>query len=122
MTTPIEKESQNNLLLGNVSHNDLTMIRNEFLVHIKKLQKELSKKIEEQNNTLSSSLNLINSKINEFSKNNSSLIEKTANITVQLDKLDDIENFKKKAESQLITHEVKINNITKDLADSKFKY
>ena len=73
MTTPIEKESQNNLLLGNVSHNDLTMIRNEFLVHIKKLQKELSKKIEEQNNTLSSSLNLINSKINEFSKNNSSI-------------------------------------------------
>ena len=120
MTTE-EKELSNNLL-GNVSHSDLTMIRNEFLIHIKKLEKDISKKIEEQNKIILTSINLINSKINEFSKNNSSLIETNANIIVKLDKLEDIENFKKKAESQLITHEIKLNNVIKDLTESKFKY
>ena len=120
MTTE-EKDLSNNLL-GNVSHSDLTMIRNEFLIHIKKLEKDISKKIEEQNKIISTSINLINSKINEFSKNNSSLIETNANIIVKLDKLEDIENFKKKAESQLITHEIKLNNVIKDLTESKFKY
>ena len=120
MTTE-EKDLSNNLL-GNVSHSDLTMIRNEFLIHIKKLEKDISKKIEEQNKIISTSINLINSKINEFSKNNSSLIETNANIIVKLDKLEDIENFKKKAESQLITHEIKLSNVIKDLTESKFKY
>ena len=53
---------------------------------------------------------------------NSSLTEATVNISIILEKLEDIESFKKKAETQLITHDLRINNTIKDLGDSKYKY
>ena len=39
MTTTVEKESKNNLLLGNISHNKLKIIKKEFLYYIKKIKK-----------------------------------------------------------------------------------
>ena len=124
MTTNEENDqiNDNNNIIGNISHSHLSKMRNEFLVTIKQVQKELTKKFDEQNKIFTSSMNDINEKINEFPKMNSSLTEATANISIILDKLDDIESFKKKAESQLITHDIRLNNTIKDLGDSKFKY
>ena len=124
MTTNEENDqiNDNNNIIGNISHTHLSKMRNEFLVTIKQVQKELTKKFDEQNKILTSSMNDINEKINEFPKMNSSLTEATANISIILDKLDDIESFKKKAETQLITHDIRLNNTIKDLGDSKFKY
>ncbi len=124
MTTNEENDqiNDNNNIIGNISHSHLSKMRNEFLVTIKQVQKELTKKFDEQNKILTSSMNDINEKINEFPKMNSSLTEATANISIILDKLDDIESFKKKAETQLITHDIRLNNTIKDLGDSKFKY
>ena len=124
MTTNEENDqiNDNNNIIGNISHSHLSKMRNEFLVTIKQVQKELTKKFDEQNKIFTSSMNDINEKINEFPKINSSLTEATANISIILDKLDDIESFKKKAETQLITHDIRLNNTIKDLGDSKFKY
>ena len=124
MTTNEENDqiNDNNNIIGNISHSHLSKMRNEFLVTIKQVQKELTKKFDEQNKILTSSMNDINEKINEFPKMNSSLTEATANISIILDKLNDIESFKKKAETQLITHDIRLNNTIKDLGDSKFKY
>ena len=124
MTTNEENDqiNDNNNIIGNISHSHLSKMRNEFLVTIKQVQKELTKKFDEQNKIFTSSMNDINEKINEFPKMNSSLTEATANISIILDKLDDIESFKKKAETQLITHDIRLNNTIKDLGDSKFKY
>ena len=123
MTTNEENDqiNDNNNIIGNISHTHLSKMRNEFLVTIKQVQKELTKKFDEQNKIFTSSMNDINEKINEFPKMNSSLTEATANISIILDKLDDIESFKKKAETQLITHDIRLNNTIKDLGDSKFK-
>ncbi len=124
MTTNEENDqiNNNNNIIGNISYTDLSKIRNEFLVSIKQVQRELTKKFDEQNKILTSSISDIKEKIIEFPKMNSSLTEATANITIILDKIDDIESFKKKAEAQLITHDIRLNNTIKDLADSKYKY
>ena len=124
MTTNEENDqiNNNNNIIGNISYKDLSKIRNEFLVSIKQVQKELTKKFDDQNKNLTSSINDINEKINEFPKMNSSLTEATVNISIILEKLEDIESFKKKAETQLITHDLRINNTIKDLGDSKYKY
>ena len=98
MTTNEENDqiNNNNNIIGNISYKDLSKIRNEFLVSIKQVQKELTKKFDDQNKNLTSSINDINEKINEFPKMNSSLTEATVNISIILEKLEDIESFKKK--------------------------
>ena len=44
------------------------------------------------------------------------------NIKLQNEKIEDYETFKKKTESQLITHEIHLNETMKDLSNAKFKY
>ena len=101
---------------------NLTSIRNELLSEIKKLQNKTDEKFQEQNDKISTSLKEINLKFDNLDTINKNITESLAEINVKLDKIKELESFKKKAESQLITHEIRINNTMKDLNDAKFKY
>ncbi len=101
---------------------NLNTIRNELLSQIKQLQIQTEQKFEEQNDKLTTSLKEINLKFGNIDTINKNVIESLADINVKLDKIKELEVFKKKTESQLITHEIRINNIMKDLSDAKFKY
>ena len=61
-------------------------------------------------------------KFNSIEAINKALSESIISINVKLDKFNELDLFKKKAESQLITHEIRINNTILDLNESKFKY
>ena len=71
---------------------------------------------------MKTSLNELNIKFTDIESINKNLTESLATINVKLDNFKELESFKKKAESQLITHEIRINNTMKDLNDAKFKY
>ena len=63
-------------------------------------------------------------KIKEEKNSNQKIINQ---LSTQFSELESInknlkESFKKKAESQLITHQIRINNIISDLKESKYKY
>ena len=65
-------------------------------------------------NTLKEETKKVIEKNNNFKKN--------INIKLQNEKIEDYESFKKKIESQIITHEIHLNETMKDLSNAKFKY
>ena len=117
-------ENENLPLTNNETQYTLKIasIRDEFLSQIKKLEKETSKKFENQNTKLESSIIELSSKLNNIIKSNKELSNNYAEISVKLDKLNELEVFKRKLEGQIITHEIRLNNTIKDLSDAKLKY
>ena len=65
-------------------------------------------------NTLKEETKKVIEKNNNFKKN--------INIKLQNEKIEDYESFKKKIESQIITHEIHLKETMKDLRNVKFKY
>ena len=105
-------ENENLPLTNNETQHTLKIasIRDEFLSQIKKLEKETSKKFENQNTKLESSIIELSSKLNNIIKSNKELSNNYAEISVKLDKLNELEVFKRKLEGQIITHEIRLNN------------
>ena len=108
--------AENNILNNNKIKIDLAKIHEELLITFKKLKTEMENHYKEEFE------NEILKKFNSIEAINKALSESIISINVKLDKFNELDLFKKKAESQLITHEIRINNTILDLNESKFKY
>ena len=67
-------------------------------------------------------MNTLKEEINKIIDKNNYFSEKIINIKLQNEKIEDYESFKKKIESQIITHEIHLKETMKDLRNVKFKY
>ena len=105
-----------------MSENELTSLKEELLKEIRiiesKLKKEFREKllnIEEKNNAQYKQFELLITR-------SQSIFDTVISQKVNLDKLNDIDTFKTKINNMLISHEIRINNSSKDIDDMKYKY
>ena len=101
---------------------DLVYKENELLKVISELDNKFTDKI----NTLNSSLDTLENSFKDFSQkisvNINSILETIVSNKVKIDKLSELDTFKKKAEDTLITHEIRINNTIDEMNKNQFKY
>ena len=114
--------AENNILINNKIKIDLAKVQDELLITFKKLKTEMENHYQEEKQYKEEFENQILTKFNNIEAINKALSESIISINVKLDKFNELDLFKKKAESQLITHEIRINNTILDLNESKFKY
>ena len=115
-------DTNNDEIIAKNSEINIPNLRNEFLSYIKELENKIGKKINNEKEIRTQELNEINSQLKNLNEINERFTNSFAEISVKLDKLKELETFKNKTESQMITHEIRINNTMKDLSDSKIKY
>ena len=121
----IEQNQNNESLnknINNISNIDLSKIENDFLFQLNQFKIDIDNKLKEEKKINERILNELNIKFTDIESINKNLTESLATINVKLDNFKELESFKKKAESQLITHEIRINNTMIDLQESKYKY
>ena len=115
-------DTNNDEIIAKNSEINIPNLRNEFLSYIKELENKIGKKINNEKEIRTQEINEINSQLKNLNEINERFTNSFAEISVKLDKLKELETFKNKTESQMITHEIRINNTMKDLSDSKIKY
>ncbi len=115
-------DTNNDEIIEKNAEINIPNLRNEFLSYIKELENKIEKKIKDEKEIRTKEINEINSQLKILNEINERFTNSFADIAVKLDKLKELETFKNKTESQIITHEIRINNTMKDLSDSKIKY
>ena len=121
-------ENQNNesmnktLNNNNISNIHLSKIENDILFQLNQFKIDIENKIKEEKNSNQKIINQLITQFSDLESINKNLIDSLAKINVKLDQYNEFESFKKKAESQLITHEIRINNTMSDLKESQYKY
>ena len=98
----------------------------EFKDEIMKRIRLLENKFTSDFNSKFSQLNLgyekLDMKINSISQNNNSLIGLITNQNFNIEKFAELEEFKSKAEQNLLRHDIKIKNIIQELEKLKIRY
>ena len=97
-------------------------IEDELLKIIKKLDNKINTKIEFITTETNSKFEEINNKINITNIKFDRFIETNEENKLKLEKVDNLINTYNKARETLLTQELRINTINKDLDNSKFKY
>ena len=101
---------------------EIISLKEEFFKEIREIEKKLnlqimkkSQEIEEKNKKFIEEFNLMLEK-------NKTLITLITTQNIYFDKINELENFRKKIDSMIITHEIRINNNIKDIKDLNFKF
>ena len=97
-------------------------IEDELLKIIKKLDNKINTKIEFITTETNSKFEEINNKINITNIKFDRFIETNEQNKLKLEKIDNLINTYNKARETLLSQELRINTISKDLENSKFKY
>ena len=113
-----EKKGENN----QIKLTEFAIFRNEIFSQIQDITNKVNTKIEEQQNEITNTMKTLKEEIKKVIEKNNYFSEKILNIQLQNEKIEDYESFKKKIESQIITHEIHLNETMKDLSNAKFKY
>ena len=101
---------------------EIISLKEELYKEIRDVEKKLnlqimvkSREIEEKNKKFIEEFNLMLEK-------NKTLVTSITTQNLYFDKINDLENFRKKIDSMIITHEIRINNNIKDIKDLSFKF
>ena len=97
-------------------------LEDELLKVIKKLENKINLKIESLITEQDEKFEQITNQIKKTNIKFDHLIETSEDNKLKLEKIDNLQKFQNKAKDQLITHEIKINTISKDFENAKFKY
>ena len=101
---------------------EIISLKEELLKEIRDVEQKLnvqinikSQEIEEKNSQFIEEFNLMLEK-------NKTLITSITSQNFYSEKITDLENFRKKTENMIITHEIRINNSIKEIKDINFKF
>ena len=97
-------------------------IEDELLGMIKKLENKINTKIEYITTEINSKLEEVNNKINTTNIKFDRFIETNEENKLKFEKIDNLISSYNKTRDMLLTQELKINTMSKDLDNSKFKY
>ncbi len=105
-----------------MSKDEINTLKNELYKEIKdvenKINQKLLKKFEKDEENISEYIE----KFNKMFKRGESLLESMSSQIINFDKINELENFRNKMDSMMISHEIRINNNIKDIQNIKFKY
>ena len=96
MNTENENINSKDEIIEKTNQMNITLYREEFLKEMKNLKNETEKKFEEINTKTNTSLIELDTKLNTITQQNTKLINSYAEIIVKLEKLKELDIFKKK--------------------------
>ena len=134
----LEQNNKNNILLQNELLSKLVKTPPNLSIkyeneELNKFKDEMLLYINERNNQIISLINFFQEKINQtkeeytsqlnlINQNYESILSSQASILNKVDKISNFELFMNKTNDQIITHEIRINNLSQDFIKSVQKY
>ena len=103
-----------------MSKEEITSLKEEFLKEIRNLEKRLNLQLSlNLKETIEKNDKFIH-EFNKISKNNKILSDLISSKNFESTKINELEAFKKKTETMIISHDVRINQALKELSDIRF--
>ena len=102
--------------------NEMNQFKEEMLKSMREFENKLTSKIEDKESALNNDYQKFIQKINELMNNNKEMISTLISQKLKLEKIGELENFKNKVDSMLITHEIRIKNSLDEIDKIKTKY
>ena len=101
---------------------ELNNFKDELLGNIHDLEKKLNERINNIENKLINDLDKFSDNMNSFLEKNKDMVLSVVSQKLKLDKITELEAFKKKVDDMLITHGIRIKNNLDDISKMKVKY
>ena len=102
--------------------NEMNIFKEEVLQKIKEIETKLTSEITNKELALNADYQNFTSQINLLMNNNKEMISTIVSQKLKLEKVSELESFKNKVDSMLITHEIRIKNNTDEIGKIKTKY
>ena len=103
-------------------NDEIVSLKEELLKEIRDVEQKLNLQIMAKSQEMTNKNNKFVEEFNTMVQNNKSLLNSITSQKLYFDKINDFDNFRKKTESMVITHEIRINNSIQDIKDIKFKF
>lgn len=104
-----------------MSNDEYKALKEELLKEIHELEQKTNFQITLKNQELNEKCKKYFEEFNTMNEKNKSLLNSLSLQKINLEKINDFDNFRKKMESMIITHEIRINNSIKDIKEIQFK-
>ena len=109
-------------IVPNPAANEMNLFKEEILKSIREFEIKLLTKVEDKESSLNSDYRNFTQKINNLMDNNKEMISTITSQKLKLDKITELENFRNKVDSMLITHEIRIKNSLDEIERMKTRY
>ena len=109
-------------IVPNPAANEMNLFKEEILKSIREFESKLLSKVEDKESSLNSDYRNFTQKINNLMDNNKEMISTITSQKLKLDKITELENFRNKVDSMLITHEIRIKNSLDEIERMKTRY
>lgn len=105
-----------------MQNDKMLSLKEEIFKEIHNVEKKLIFQMMVKNEEINEKNNKFIGEFNTMVQKNKVLLNSIATQNLYFDKINDFENFRKKMDSMMITHEIRINNSINDIKEIKFKY
>ena len=105
-----------------MSVEELNSLKEEIYLKLREFEQKTTEKLNAQTTEINSNYEQFREKMDNILSNNRQIIESVIAEKINYEKIQFLENFQKKADGMLISHEIRINNINKDIGNMKTKY
>ena len=106
--------------INKMSKEEITSLKEEFLKEIRNLEKRLNLQLTLNLKEMAEKNDKFIQEFNQISKNNKSLTDLISSKNLETHKINELEIFKKKTETMVLSHDIKLNSAIKDLNDIKY--
>ena len=104
------------------NNSEVNLFKDELLGNIHDLEKKLNERINNIENKLITDLDKFSNNMNSFLEKNKDMVLSVVSQKLKLEKITELETFKKKVDDMLITHGIRIKNNLDDISKMKVKY
>ena len=101
---------------------DLVQFQEEILKSTRDIKASLMKNLDEKLNEIKSKYDYFEEYLKHITESNKSLANTVTSFQFNFDRLKEIENFKNKVDSMLITHEIRINNNNDEVSSMRIRF
>ena len=101
---------------------DLVQFQEEILKSTRDIKASLMKNLDEKLNEIKSKYDYLEEYLKHITESNKSLANTVTSFQLNFDRLKEIENFKNKVDSMLITHEIRINNNNDEVSSMRIRF
>ena len=106
----------------NIVMSDFMSFKNEIMKELRLLETRFTSEFNSRYSTIYTGFEKLDSRINIISQNNNALLELISKQNINNDKISEFQKFKDKLEQAILTQDIKIKNIFKELERIKVKY
>ena len=106
----------------NLNNNDLNIFKEEILTHLRELETKITAQITSKESKLNNDYVDFTDKMNSLIDNNKNMVSDLFSQKIKIEKISELETFKNKVDSIIITHEVRIKNSIDEIEKIKTKY